>query len=944
MHSSRLKRKLNDLGVDTSSNKANESFCLIGTPLPPLEKSRDTGEFVPLWKQDVRDEKGRRRLHGAFTGGFSAGYFNTVGSKEGWAPSTFVSSRSDRAKQKSARPEDFMDEEDLAELADSRKLVDENEEMDLLGGTQAEINRRAGGGEVEKDSMAFKLEEALLSTPTDSAGARILRKMGWRPGQGIGPRLTWRQRKLQDLRAATGPPPKSSSNELVDGDEEEDEEAKKHMFPPRDTPVLLAPRKENSHGLGYVPGMGLNESLGVKAGEGKGPRLSSGFGLGALNDAEDDDVDVYDVDSSHKRTRMAYDIIDRDDDEHVSVGSRQHGVKFAVSGRDRPPPQTSSTFRDGKPALRGFLVSETPISEDRWFPLPDIPKGWKPDPRRVWAKDKENREKVDLATKKPHEKMTHAQWKAGVTPDQRGTILGETPLPSAPKSIFEFISQKDRERLKNITTNLSHPSASTSSLPPPLPPAPTVTALDPQVAQLALRGFQPFTTDPVKQSRYTTFLRSSAEPDAPLPQLKALPNQSEHDFQKEIEDYKKAAFVFKPLSGAMAGRFTSSATVEFSTKATEGLHTPKFEPETKPSGGEEEEKKVEEEDVSPKAHAARMGLYGSMTRDVTSWYPHRLLCKRFGIKDPHPDGPVMTSTTSGGVPTANASAHHPSVNWTPEAAMADLAGFDPTATGSTTPHGTFLPPRAVSPSGGGSGRGRRDLSNVGLGEDESQGVDTLTYERPPMDIFKAIFASDEEGSDDDDDGKEEKETKDVTPVASTSTLTGPSKGDPVPVPVPAHLHSGPPITATYNPVPSSSTTKPVVPETIDLATFKPTFIPRSERTSKASKGKEKNKKDKKKSGKAALSFDVEEGSDSGMAIQPREKDKDKERSKKKRKEKKKGEEGDADDEGMWEEKPPPEVVKVFENVAAVESDTGRMVGDAHEAGPPRGRKRAIDFM
>lgn len=25
----------------------------------------------------------RRRLHGAFTGGFSAGYYNTVGSKEG---------------------------------------------------------------------------------------------------------------------------------------------------------------------------------------------------------------------------------------------------------------------------------------------------------------------------------------------------------------------------------------------------------------------------------------------------------------------------------------------------------------------------------------------------------------------------------------------------------------------------------------------------------------------------------------------------------------------------------------------------------------------------------------------------------------------------------------------------------------------------------------------
>jgi hypothetical protein len=31
----------------------------------------------------VKDENGRRRFHGAFTGGFSAGYWNTVGSKDG---------------------------------------------------------------------------------------------------------------------------------------------------------------------------------------------------------------------------------------------------------------------------------------------------------------------------------------------------------------------------------------------------------------------------------------------------------------------------------------------------------------------------------------------------------------------------------------------------------------------------------------------------------------------------------------------------------------------------------------------------------------------------------------------------------------------------------------------------------------------------------------------
>ena len=49
----------------------------------------------------------------------------------GWTPQTFVSSRSARAKpaQKGARPEDFMDEEDLAELRESQIMVDLNDEM-----------------------------------------------------------------------------------------------------------------------------------------------------------------------------------------------------------------------------------------------------------------------------------------------------------------------------------------------------------------------------------------------------------------------------------------------------------------------------------------------------------------------------------------------------------------------------------------------------------------------------------------------------------------------------------------------------------------------------------------------------------------------------------------------------------------------------------------------
>lgn len=67
-----------------------------------------------------------KRFHGAFTGGFNAGFYNTVGSVEGlmnvslekayfyvlfigWRPSEFKSSRVERAGKRSYEPEDFMD-------------------------------------------------------------------------------------------------------------------------------------------------------------------------------------------------------------------------------------------------------------------------------------------------------------------------------------------------------------------------------------------------------------------------------------------------------------------------------------------------------------------------------------------------------------------------------------------------------------------------------------------------------------------------------------------------------------------------------------------------------------------------------------------------------------------------------------------------------------------
>jgi G patch domain-containing protein 1 len=79
---------------------------------------------------DCCDTTGRRRFHGAFTGGFSAGYYNTVGSAEGWAPKQFVSSRKKRAAEVDEmagavrqKPSDFMDAEDLEQFGLVEGLV-----------------------------------------------------------------------------------------------------------------------------------------------------------------------------------------------------------------------------------------------------------------------------------------------------------------------------------------------------------------------------------------------------------------------------------------------------------------------------------------------------------------------------------------------------------------------------------------------------------------------------------------------------------------------------------------------------------------------------------------------------------------------------------------------------------------------------------------------------
>ncbi|PWN23643.1 hypothetical protein BCV69DRAFT_279575 [Microstroma glucosiphilum] len=861
---SRLRSRLARDELDTAqTSSVTENFVLIGTPLPALDK-RDPNEGKPVWEQEVRDEQGRRRFHGAFTGGWSAGYYNTVGSKEGWTPSTFVSSRSGKPEDKiRSRPEDFMDEEDLADTEADRKISQRdgyssqakldnrhaNDDVlgDLLGLGKAARQQLEAGGE--------GISSSGLIAPKSSLGHRILARMGWKVGSGLGKPL-------------------------------------KVGVPIADTPmpaIIEGASKKDTHGLGWTlqTSSGGAPSLAdaLQAARSDAQASSRGFDISALEEADEDDVrDIYGSSESIQDV-----IRRRKDQQMMKAPSREpFADKAMASSSVKLNGATRSTWRDGRALPEGFVIEDGSVIDGRteqtqsdWFAPPVVPPGWTPDPLKVWSQAKGT-----AGPPPPASASATSLSKPTILPHQikaadRGQLLGEARMPGPPPSLSSYLPG-------------GPPPATVEAAPTSI----KVPRLDATTARNALKGFLPFGNDAQKQKRYVAYLELQADPASSRDGTMPVPAGTiASQLSQEVEEFARSASIFKPLSSAMASRFASASTVEGGGDAhvpVGGLYQPEIkskvtiEEEAKRQAKQEEERlqKEKEENMNDRQRAAKAGMFGHLTRQVTAWYPPRLLCKRFGVPDPHPersrdavqydgdDRAYGRPADGGGDPFSGAAGGVKEERYARSEARRELKrgeerwersrrellglvgerhwegqGGQPISDFSSGgPDGSEKEDANGSSSTGAESRAKPlDLEQVGLGEDEEALKEIDSFVKPSREVFKSVFAPDEQ------------DEVDQIPLLQPSAAEEQRHSVTLPLPtmeteLDSRTKQGPSAPGEVG----SYTTPSTAPS-------KPTFIPRNKRSTTGDgakpgdAGPKKRKKDTKKmSGALTFSFDDEE--------------------------------------------------------------------------------------
>uniref|UniRef100_A0A8C5MJU8 G-patch domain containing 1 n=1 Tax=Leptobrachium leishanense TaxID=445787 RepID=A0A8C5MJU8_9ANUR len=766
-----------------------DDFVTCGKPLEQYEEGEKAKKPIPLQEQTVKDEKGRfQRFHGAFTGGFSAGYYNTVGSKEGWAPSTFVSSRSTRSERQLCQPEDFMDEEDLGEFGIAPKEIMTTD--DFASKSKDKIREKARElASVSAPIPGATMLEDLIAPAKISIGVQLLRQMGWKEGQGVGPR-TKRKPKNQNrggvkVYGCALPLTGSEGSE----NEEEDEYLPENVtFAPKDVTPVDFTIKDNVHGLGYRgldPRQALFSSVDmhfdlfgdgsekassllgdVRGSKGRKVGISGqAFGVGAL---EDDDDDIYSTESMSK-----YDTVLEEERGDGLFGWTAPKEYKNTKGAVRAIQHVSK-------ALDGFCTAETPASRKKIYSPPDLPRDYRPVHyfRPVLAPGSHSsaalKTMLDSAQKpspKPPEETTQSRHQLNAS--QRRELLGETALQGQPTSVLDILTDKDRERIKEVKQAAEQQKVKAQALAQEAlksrfqssSTAETLSKFQPDAGPVPTQsgGFKPFDINPEKQKRYEKYIGALHQGQKDGLESSLDPTMTEWERGRERDEFMRSAMLYKGTNSALSSRFT----------------LPKHEDDQ----DKVEVLRDEEGDLNDKASAVKMKMFGKLTRDTFEWHPDKLLCKRFNIPDPYPgstliglpkvkrdkfsvfnfltipETPSATTTKCEALPTSSESKPKKTSRWDRSPSDSkDSVGQLVSQTRSEldakkeelkTPGEKEKPPAAPPAKA--------------TAEPTEQVPEEDVEERPSMDIFKAIFAdsSDEKSSSSD----EEEESEDEAPAA-----------------------------------------------------------------------------------------------------------------------------------------------------------------------------------
>ena len=145
------------------------------------------------------------------------------------------------------------------------------------------------------------------------------------------------------------------------------------------------------------------------------------------------------------------------------------------------------------------IFSATPKAMDgmKTFPPPVVPRDFNGTHKFV----------NPTSESKPSEEVQ--QKRKTLTASDRGEMLGEEPLPTPKKSVFEYLSKEDKERVlasaKNITPKPSNTASSTSAT-----STATVSVQQDWSSKFwsGHSSFKPFAKDVAKQARYEEFLKA----------------------------------------------------------------------------------------------------------------------------------------------------------------------------------------------------------------------------------------------------------------------------------------------------------------------------------------------------------------------------------------------------------------------------------------------------